>query len=188
MQGRLDVVLDDVGIDQAADAAKVLADRLGDRPCRIVSSPLARALTTAQALAEVTGVRLVTDPDLMEISVGSWEGLLREEVAERHPDDFAAWVAGEDRPFGGGESRGRCAARVVRCLRRHIDATSSGSLVVVSHGAALGGAMHLLLGLESTQPRVTTVLRNAHWAELGRHRGRWSLEAYNLGPAVSRRG
>ena len=53
VQGRIDIPLNATGLAQAAAAARILAS---PRPDRIVSSPLGRARTTAQILADLTGL------------------------------------------------------------------------------------------------------------------------------------
>lgn len=68
LQGRTDVPL-------SAEARANLADLRMPMPwrgARLVSSPLSRALETADLLAD--GRTVETDPDLVEISWGAWEG------------------------------------------------------------------------------------------------------------------
>ena len=54
-QGQSDIPLDNVGLGQASEAAKLLADL---QPSRIISSDLVRASRTAQALSELTNVKV----------------------------------------------------------------------------------------------------------------------------------
>ncbi len=58
MQGQLDTDLTDLGREQAKAAAEVLAKR---QPLAIVSSDLRRALDTATALGERSGVPVSID-------------------------------------------------------------------------------------------------------------------------------
>src|ERR1700735_498108 len=89
--GRTDVPLTDVGVQQAAAAAKRLASAgLG----AVVTSPLLRTVQTAQAVAAVTGVPVVTDDGFRETDFGAWEGLTFAEVQERWPAEGTAWLAG----------------------------------------------------------------------------------------------
>ena len=46
----------------------------------IVSSPLARCLDFAQALAEKAGIACIVEDDMKEIGFGIWEGLTPEEI------------------------------------------------------------------------------------------------------------
>jgi len=55
--------------------AQALADALRRLPIKIVySSPLERAVETAEPLAKALGVRLQRDAGLLESNVGRWEG------------------------------------------------------------------------------------------------------------------
>ena len=69
----------------------------------LVSSDLQRAVDTAGALAAAAGVPLRLDERLREHGMGSWEGLTRDEVAERYPDQYADWLAGRPVRGRGGE-------------------------------------------------------------------------------------
>src|SRR5258708_34802265 len=72
MQGQLDTELSDLGRDQAAAAAEVLAKR---QPLVIVSSDLRRALDTAVALGERSGLPVLVDTRLRETHLGDWQGM-----------------------------------------------------------------------------------------------------------------
>ena len=88
--GRTDAPLTDAGVQQAAAAAKRLASAgIGV----IVSSPLERAVQTAQEVAAVTGVPVVTDDGFREADFGAWEGLTFAEVKERWPAELTTWLA-----------------------------------------------------------------------------------------------
>jgi len=188
-QGQLDVPLDDVGMAQAEAAGALLAARLsGAGPVRLMTSDLSRAWMTADALARRLGMVAERDPALREIFSGAWEGLSRDEIDARWPDDWAAWRRGEDVRIGGGETRSEAARRAVDAIVVAAAGLDGGTLVAVSHGASLRGAVALLLGAPATEGAPAderhnpfAVLRNAHWAELEVLPGAWRLLAYNLG-------
>jgi broad specificity phosphatase PhoE len=181
-QGQQDVPMDDVGLVQVKEAAEVLAAMIGTTSCRLVSSDLYRAVVTAQSLAVRLGLPVTADPELREVNAGGWEGLLRTEIAATHPEELAAWRAGEDVRVGGGERRSEAGARAERAVRRHAAELDGGILVVASHGAALRGALTRLLDLDAWAWNVLDGLRNSHWADLRRHGDGWILTAYNVGP------
>ena len=123
LQGREDIPLDDVGTAQAATAARVLADEHWDA---VVSSPLGRALGTAELIATACGLPApATDPNLVERHYGLAAGLPDHEVTARWPD----WI------LPGSESRQEVYDRVRPVLLRLVAAYPSGRVVVVSHGA-----------------------------------------------------
>ena len=82
MQGQLDTDLTDLGRAQAVAAAEVLAKR---QPLLIVSSDLRRALETAEALGERTGVEVDVDTRLRETHLGDWQGLTHIDVDAMAP-------------------------------------------------------------------------------------------------------
>jgi ribonuclease H / adenosylcobalamin/alpha-ribazole phosphatase len=129
--GRGDIPLTSAGLDQAAAVAARLADRGGIDV--VLTSPLLRALRTAEAVAEAVGVPLAVDPDLVETDFGDWEGLTFREVLARWPDEMAAWQADFSAAPPGGESFAVVAKRVNAALDRLLTERTGQMVVVVSH-------------------------------------------------------
>jgi ribonuclease H / adenosylcobalamin/alpha-ribazole phosphatase len=128
--GRTDAPLTEVGVQQAAAAAKRLASAgLGV----IVTSPLRRTVQTAQAVAAVTGAAVVTDDGFRETDFGAWEGLTFAEVRERWPAEISAWIADPDVAPPGGESFTDVSARVTEALDRVLAARAGQTVLIVSH-------------------------------------------------------
>jgi len=84
--GQLDMPLTPDGRAGAGALARRLA---GVRVGRIVASPMARALETAQAIA--TGRPVEVDERLRELDYGRWEGLTAAEIEARDPELRARW-------------------------------------------------------------------------------------------------
>lgn len=129
--GRGDVPLTSAGMQQAAAAAGRLAER-GDIDA-VVTSPLRRALCTAEAVADAAGVPLAVEPDLVETDFGDWEGLTFGEVLARWPDEMAAWQVDASAAPPGGESFAAVAERVDGALDRLLIERNGQTVVVVSH-------------------------------------------------------
>jgi broad specificity phosphatase PhoE len=128
--GRTDAPLTEVGVQQAAAAAKRLASvGLGV----IVTSPLLRTVQTAQAVAAVTGATVVTDDGFRETDFGAWEGLTFAEVRERWPAEMSAWLADPEVAPPGGESFTDVSARVTAALDRVLAARAGQTVLIVSH-------------------------------------------------------
>jgi ribonuclease H / adenosylcobalamin/alpha-ribazole phosphatase len=128
--GRSDVPLTDVGVDQAAAAAKRLASAgIGV----IVSSPLQRATRTAQEVAEVTGAPVLIDEGFRETDFGAWEGLTFAEVRQRWPAEMTAWLADPAVPPPGGESFAEVSARVTEARERVLAGRQQQTILIVSH-------------------------------------------------------
>jgi broad specificity phosphatase PhoE len=85
-QGGFDSPLTDHGREQARAMGEQLAGLLPNAaPFRLTSSPLGRAVATATIVAERLGLSFTRDVRLREISLGSWDGLSRAQIAERFP-------------------------------------------------------------------------------------------------------
>jgi ribonuclease H / adenosylcobalamin/alpha-ribazole phosphatase len=128
--GRSDVPLTDLGVQQAAAAAKRLAPA-GVRV--IVTSPLLRAVQTAQEVAAVTGAPVVTDDGFRETDFGAWEGLTFAEVRERWPAELTAWLADPAVAPPGGESFAQVSERVTGALHRVLAGREGHTILIVSH-------------------------------------------------------
>ena len=72
LAGRLPGIhLNDRGKEQAAELGKALADT----PLKaIYSSPLERAMETAEPIAQSHGLKIIQEPGLIESNVGKWQG------------------------------------------------------------------------------------------------------------------
>lgn len=130
IQGRTDIPLNDTGRDQA----RLTGILLTRRPItRVYSSPLSRALETAEIIAAQLGVE---DPEtheaLVERDYGAAEGLSFAEIDARYPEGM---------PVPGRESREAVARRVVPALVALAAAHPGEALAVVSHGGAIRAAL-----------------------------------------------
>lgn len=176
-QGQLDPPLDAVGQAQARRAAPYLrAAGLAAEDTVVVSSDLVRAAATATALTDLLGIEVRRDPRLREHGMGCWEGLTRDEVAERYPDQYADWMAGRPVRGRGGEEPGQVADRALAALA---DLPPVAVAVVVTHGGTAGRLMERLLGLGSDHRRVIGPLANCAWSELVFQGTRWRLLRHN---------
>lgn len=146
-QGQEDIALSPVGEAQA----RALGERLREvRIDRAVASPLSRAQRTAQlALGETRAVMLATDPGLMEIAHGTWEGLLAAEIHERDPERLQAWRdAPHDVLMPQGESLQHVFDRAWPALLRAIDGLGADDTVlVVAHDAVNRVLLCHILGI-----------------------------------------
>jgi len=178
LQGSLDVPLGEGGRAQAAGAARRLVDRYGS-DLVIVSSPLSRALDTADELAALTGGDVAVDEGFAQRPYGAWEGLTWADVQARWPEQFAARKRGEDPDIPGWGVSADVAARVGAALRDHWDPEAI--TVVVSHGSAIQLGLLDVLGLEPLS-RVFGSVPHAAWHEVRRvESGAWHVDALGLG-------
>lgn len=178
-QGQADPPLDEVGRAQAYEVAALIAAL---RPDVLVSSDAKRAAQTAAPVAEVAGLAVRLDPRLRERSLGHWEGLTRDEVADRFPSEFADWVAGRDVSRRGGETREQVAERALAAFGELPDVATA---VLVTHSATAMALCNALLSMPQ-EVHVLGPLANCHWSELlaEHHDGSspvWRLRAHNIG-------
>ena len=145
-QGQEDIPLSPVGEAQA----RALGARLHKLPiARAVASPLARARRTAEfALGDRRGL-LATDPGLMEIAHGSWEGLLAHEIRARDPERLRAWrEAPHEVLMPEGESLQHVLDRAWPALARACDGLGADdTLLVVAHDAVNRVLLCRILGI-----------------------------------------
>ncbi|MEH3129512.1 MAG: histidine phosphatase family protein [Mycolicibacterium neoaurum] len=193
MQGQLDTDLTELGRQQAAAAAEVLAER---QPVAIVSSDLRRALDTATALGDRAGVPVRVDQRLRETHLGDWQGLTHIEVDERAPGARLAWRDDARWAPHGGESRVDVAARSVplvdELLVAEPDWGADGSdrpVVLVAHGGLIAALTGALLDLPVDNWPVLGGMGNASWAQLSGHpvdgRLTWRLDVWNASAQVA---
>ena len=136
VQGHLDIALNDRGRWQAARMAQALADEGIEV---IVSSDLQRARSTAQALADVTGLPLQLDTGLRERRFGCFEGHTFQEVDTTWPQDALRWRQRDPdfAPAGGGESLVTFYARCVGASEAVLAAHAGRVVALVAHGGVL---------------------------------------------------
>ena len=127
--GRNELPLDDAGRTQAA----ALAARDYGKVTAVVSSPLRRAVETADAIASPLGISVDVVDDLAETDFGVWEGLTFAEALEADPDVMRRWHGSPDVAPPGGESFGQVGARVDRARVALTSTYPDATVVVVTH-------------------------------------------------------
>lgn len=179
IQGQLDTPLDDVGMSQAGAVARVFASW---RPDVLLSSDLARAVVTAEAIGRQTGVTPVLDARLRELHLGAWQGLTSDQAQARFPEEHAAWRAGRDVGRGGGETYREAGERAAACVRDALCGLPAGaSLLAVTHGGTARAALGVLLELDHASWGRLAPLGNTCWSTLVEAPWGWRLERHNAG-------
>lgn len=154
-QGQHDIAMNDAGRAQARQAARRWGHTEFDAA---ITSPLTRAVETAQLMVRDRPLDYVIDNDLQETHGGQWEGLLYTDIAERWPDEHAAFrLPSIDAGPVGGETPRASGMRTANAVLKAL--ATADVLLVISHGNCLRAAAHLLTGHEdedyATVPRLS---------------------------------
>jgi len=137
-QGHLDIPLNNIGINQA----QALRSRLAAIPFDAAySSPLRRALTTAQIIA--SDLPVAVDPRLIEIHHGCWQGQTKRDIAERWPQEWERWNSDPERFT---PPDGETADGVRTRIRDFLDAMHGTHILCVSHGVVIQTLLSVLIG------------------------------------------
>jgi probable phosphoglycerate mutase len=122
-----------LGRRQAAELADSLS---AQRVAHVWCSTLARAVQTAEIVAARLGIGVTTRQGLCEFGPGSLGGPRDLDPFE---ESYRAWMAGDlDVRLPGGETGREIADRFDEVLREVADAHPGETVLVVSHGGAIG--------------------------------------------------
>ena len=146
-RGRADVELNEIGIKQAELLAKYFAD---ERIVAIYSSPLKRALRTAEIIAVSHHIDVITAPELIDFEYGEWQGLSHDTVKEKYEALYDEWLTNPHLvKVPKGESlddvRKRATSLVDRIIIKH-----EGTVALVSHRVVGKVLICALLGLDNS--------------------------------------
>ena len=119
----------------------------------IYSSDLARAMETAEPLANLTGLPVNGTSAFRERSVGVMEGLTFEDAAQQHPEQYAALLRRDfEYVLSGGESYRQLLDRAREKLDDIIEENRGGRIAVFSHtGTICILVLHLIGALDAPE-------------------------------------
>jgi broad specificity phosphatase PhoE len=139
-----------LGRQQAAALAESLAGR---RVAHVWTSTLARAVQTGEIVAARLGVGVTTRIGLREFDVGGFRGVPLEE--DPFVVTYTRWLEGHlDERVPGGESGREIADRFGAVLREVADAHPGETVLVVSHGGAIGLGVPAIARMDAQQQRL----------------------------------
>ncbi len=146
-RGRIDVELNETGVKQAELLAEYLKGLHIDA---VYSSPLKRALNTAEKIARYHRLEVEIAAGLIDFDFGKWQGLHLQEVKDRYKKLYAQWVKNPhlvQMPNSENLSdvRERALAVVNEAVAKH-----KGTVVLVSHRVVNKVLICALLGLDNS--------------------------------------
>ena len=147
-RGRIDVPLNARGVQQAHMTAGFIAANW--KPAAIYSSPLSRALATAQAIAVEQGLTPNQIPGLYDTNYGEWQGLTPDEVARRWPALFSQWYESPQTvTIPGGESLVEVRSRAITAVEKLAVNHNGEIILLVSHTDVIRLILMAMLDIEN---------------------------------------
>lgn len=141
--GPLNPQLTEEGLAQAELVAAAIANL---KPEIIIASPLNRTKQTAEAISRATGLPIYFDESWIECSFGIWDGMSIDEVKEKYPADYQAWVSTTGFAPPEGESYEQVSIRIDAALDAIVAAYPGQRVAVVSHNGTIKTAAKLAVG------------------------------------------
>jgi alpha-ribazole phosphatase len=180
LYGIMDVPLCETTLEAQAPMYAALATRL-PRPAKWKITPLSRTRRTAQAIfkAGYPPEEPEVEPDLIEQSLGEWQGLPHAELpakltAPQHP----FWpLAGDEKPPGG-ESMVEVIVRAGAALERIAQIHQGEDVVIVSHGGTIRAAVAYALDVHPDNALHLSI-HNLSLTSLERHPEGWRVTRVN---------
>ncbi len=146
-RGRADIELSETGAKQAELLAKYLSQA---GVAAIYSSPLKRALKTAEAIASYHRLDIKTTSGLIDFDYGKWQGLPHQVVKASYQELYAAWLKSPHRvKMPAGESLDDVTKRAIGVVDEVIG-QHEGTVVLVSHRVVNKVLICALLGLDNS--------------------------------------
>ena len=156
--GPADPSLTAIGRDQSARLAAWLAVEGIDH---VVTSPLRRAIETAEPLADVLGLDLEVIDELREYDADADSYIPIEEMRAEKSERWQAMVEGRWADYGG-EPPDEFRGRIVPCIERVIDAYPGRRVAAVCHGGVINVYLASVLGIDRHlwfDPEYTSISR-----------------------------
>jgi broad specificity phosphatase PhoE len=146
-RGRTDVNLDEVGVKQAELLGKYLSNWELEA---IYSSPLKRALDTANIIARYQKVSVYIAEGLIDFDYGEWQSLPEQEAKRLYPTLHNEWHTNPHKVrMPGGESLEDARKRATEVINEVLS-KYQGSVVLVSHRVVNKVLICSLLGLDNS--------------------------------------
>lgn len=134
-QGNKDSSLTPLGIEQAKKLGEYFRNI---ELYEIYCSPLKRAYSTAQIIANIKNLDYKLDSRLVEMNFGEWEGLTRLEIKKKYPNGFKTWM---EEPhltnIPAGETIEIAQRRIVEFVNSTIMESNKDTILVISHGTII---------------------------------------------------
>jgi probable phosphoglycerate mutase len=134
-QGCKDIDLSNEGVIQA----QYLFKKFNDDFDYIYTSPLKRAVQTAEVISANKEIKPIIINELREINFGEWEGLTINEISNTFPKEFNYWRNDKlEAPMCGGDlSLKNASSRAKNVITKIVDKHKEKKILIVSHGGII---------------------------------------------------
>jgi len=139
-KGHIDIPLSEKGVEQMKKLSKFMNTEIFSNPAScilnaIYCSSLSRAIRSAEIIAEPYNLKPIVVEGLKERNFGVWEGMSFDEIAEKYPVEFQAWVSNPLRysPVKG-ESTLEVRDRVLQAFNEIVEKHDGDNIAIVAHG------------------------------------------------------
>jgi len=146
-RGHADIELNETGIQQA----QLLAKHLKGAPIEAVySSPLRRALKTAEIIAGSRNINVTPSHELIDFDYGQWQGMSRDTVRQKYKSLYDEWLKNPHLvKLPKGESLDNVRERAVSLVNQ-VTNKYEGTVALVSHRVIHKVIICALLGLDNS--------------------------------------
>ena len=168
-RGQTDLPLDETGLRQAQATGQYITARY--RPNAVLSSPLRRAMQTAEAICRPLNLTVEPHQGLLDLNFGDFAGLTIPEARARSPEICRAWFSAPHTVrFPGGESLDDVRGRVKELVHYVVGQHSNQQVVLVTHQVVCRVLFCVLLDLDNRwfwRLRVDTASVTAYEVDRG---------------------
>lgn len=157
-QGHYDGKITNLGFKQLDCLAEAFKDIKLDA---IYSSPLSRAVTTAEYAVKYQDLDINIEEDLIEINGGDWEGRKWTEFTISDPEQSDNWY---NNPYKfcapNGESMKDAYERIKNIIIQLVNKNKNKTICIISHGGVLSCALNWLMGKNPNELTKETICDN----------------------------
>ena len=141
--GQFDASLMPRGSEQAKKTADFVVNKYA--PVKVYASDLKRAYSTAEPLAQLLDVDIITDERLREIYAGKWQKMSFDELEKNFVDDYSVWIndIGNAR-CSDGESVKELSIRVMEALNDIAKENDGKTIAIATHATPIRAALTMI--------------------------------------------
>ena len=147
-RGRAEIELSELGLRQSeATATRLSCEKID----AIYSSPLKRAIVTAEILASPFGLKAMSLPGLIDIDYGSWQGLSLKEARAQNNQLYQLWQQSPHLvTFPQGERLAQVRMRATAAVNTLLTKEAGETIALVSHKVVCKVLLCYFLGLDNS--------------------------------------